>query len=333
MVDYKKAAICGLVSVIIPTYKRSDMLGRAIDSVLEQTYDNVEVIVVDDNSDGDDFRKATSALMLQYVNNPKVHYIQHERNMNGSAARNTGIIYSQGEYIAFLDDDDYFLNTKIEISVRFLMSADECYGGVCTNYVKKNNSYVYKIGNSPGIYDDCYQLLTKRVDYAAGSTLLCKRSTISKVGLFDASFVRHQDWEFLIRYFRSYKLRVLEDVGVVICTDGIRTKPNSDIMFQMKQKLLSQFCSDIEKLGTERKRDILHTQWLELFDSYLKEKRYASANEVLKSKIGFINLKHNDCQEILYSFIIGICPSITNVIYYLYSKRCIVRMRNMNLNM
>lgn len=325
MVDYKENEVCGLVSVIIPTYKRSDMLGRAIDSVLEQTYDKVEVIVVDDNSDGDEYRKSTSALMQQYANNSKVHYLQHERNMNGAAARNTGIIYSRGEYIAFLDDDDYFLKTKIEKSIHFLISADDSYGGVCTNYVKKNKSYVYKIGDSSGEYIDCYQLLTKRVDYAAGSTLLCKRSAIDQIGLFDVSFVRHQDWEFLIRFFRNYKLKVLEDIGVVICTDGFRNIPNSDVMFQMKQKLLTLFSSDIEKLGMERYKDVMHVQWLELSGCYLKERRYCRANELLKRKIGLMNLKCRDYFELLYSFIVGLYPPVIRLFYYMYSKKHVMK--------
>lgn len=104
--------ISGLVSVIIPTYKRPNMLGRAIDSVLGQSYTNIEVVVVDDNSDGDKYRLETIQYMERYANDYRVKYIKHKTNQNGSAARNTGIQNSVGEYIAFLDDDDYFL--KIE---------------------------------------------------------------------------------------------------------------------------------------------------------------------------------------------------------------------------
>ena len=321
MVDYKYKEVCGLVSVIIPTYKRSDKLGRAIDSVLEQSYDKVEVIVVDDNTNGDDYRKATSKLMEQYANNPMVHYIQHEKNMNGSAARNTGIVCSQGEYIAFLDDDDYFLNTKIEKSLQFLRSVDESYGGVCTNYVKKNNSYIYKIGTGSGVYNDCYELMTKQVDFAAGSTLLCKRSAISEIGLFDVSFIRHQDWEFLIRFFRKYKLKIIGDIGVVICTDGFRNIPKTDILFQMKEKLFSLFLLDIQKLGEVRCKEVFHAQWIELSECYLKEKSYSKAYRLLNKNIGLAKLKCKDYVGLMFSFVVGLYPSIMKLIYFIYSKK------------
>ena len=114
--------ISGLVSVIIPTYKRPNMLGRAIDSVLGQSYTNIEVVVVDDNSDGDKYRLETIQYMERYANDYRVKYIKHKTNQNGSAARNTGIQNSVGEYIAFLDDG-YFLKDRIKEAIHFLQNS------------------------------------------------------------------------------------------------------------------------------------------------------------------------------------------------------------------
>ncbi len=127
--------ISGLVSVIIPTYKRPNMLGRAIDSVLGQSYTNIEVVVVDDNSDGDKYRLETIQYMERYANDYRVKYIKHKTNQNGSAARNTGIQNSVGEYIAFLDDDDYFLKDRIKEAIHFLQNSSADCGGTCCNYV------------------------------------------------------------------------------------------------------------------------------------------------------------------------------------------------------
>ena len=80
-----------MVSVIIPTYKRADYLTRAIDSVLNQTYNNIEIIVVDDNNSNSTDRKNTESIMQKYNENSKIKYIKHSKNMNGSAARNTGV--------------------------------------------------------------------------------------------------------------------------------------------------------------------------------------------------------------------------------------------------
>ena len=86
MEDFNK-----LISVVIPTYKNRGGLVSSIESVLNQTYTNFEVIVVDDNSPTSMERGTTEQIMQQFVNNPKVVYIKHEKNKNGAAARNTGI--------------------------------------------------------------------------------------------------------------------------------------------------------------------------------------------------------------------------------------------------
>ena len=82
------------VSVITPTYKRSGMLPRAIKSVLNQSYQNIEIIVVDDNNPDTEWRIATEERMQEFKDDPRVMYVKHEKNMNGSVARNTGIAAS-----------------------------------------------------------------------------------------------------------------------------------------------------------------------------------------------------------------------------------------------
>lgn len=105
-----------LVSVIIPTYGGAEFLSRCVDSVLSQTYKNIEIIVVDDNGLDTPKQKETAIAMKKYSSLSNVKYVCHEVNKNGSAARNTGVKNSNGEYIALLDDDDVFLpenNAKI----------------------------------------------------------------------------------------------------------------------------------------------------------------------------------------------------------------------------
>src|SRR5699024_9821532 len=92
-----------LVSIIIPTYGRPFVLDKAIKSVLNQNYNNYELIIVDDNNPGTEFRKSTEDLMENYKKHSKVTYLKHSKNMNASAARNTGIMKSSGDYLCFLD--------------------------------------------------------------------------------------------------------------------------------------------------------------------------------------------------------------------------------------
>ena len=105
------------VSVIITTYKRADMLSRAINSVLNQTYKNIEVIVVDDNGNGSEYRLKTEIIMNKYSQIDNLKYIKHKENKNGSAARNTGIREATGDIICFLDDDDWNLMLFIVVGI------------------------------------------------------------------------------------------------------------------------------------------------------------------------------------------------------------------------
>ena len=100
-----------LVSVVIPTYKRPELLLRTIKSVLNQTYPEIEIIVVDDNGKGTTAQKQSEAIIRSLKGN--ITYLIHDINKGGSAARNTGWKASKGLYITFLDDDDEISEKKI----------------------------------------------------------------------------------------------------------------------------------------------------------------------------------------------------------------------------
>ena len=109
-----------LVSVIIPTYKRADMLTKAIDSAINQTYKNIEIIVIDDNDPSSKYRFETKKKLSSYIQSGVIRYIENEKNLGGAITRNRAVEQSKGEYIAFLDDDDIFFPTKIEKQVEVL---------------------------------------------------------------------------------------------------------------------------------------------------------------------------------------------------------------------
>lgn len=108
-----------LVSVLIPTYKRSEYLMRAIESVLAQTYKNIEIVVVDDNPAGEEKTK-TQQVLAPYVQSGTVRCVETTGATGGGAARNYGLRFLTGEYVAFLDDDDRFLPDKVETQLRFM---------------------------------------------------------------------------------------------------------------------------------------------------------------------------------------------------------------------
>jgi len=114
-----------LVSVIIPTYKRSINLTRAINSVINQDYKNIEVIVVDDNGKGSDYQLETENRIKEYIENKKVIYIVRDLNGGGGQARNSGLNEASGKIITFLDDDDVYKKDKISKQVEHLNEGND----------------------------------------------------------------------------------------------------------------------------------------------------------------------------------------------------------------
>lgn len=205
-----------LVSVITPTYKRPDTLPRTIDSVLNQTYSSVEIIVVDDNNPDSEGRKRTETIMAPYADNPRVRYIKHEKNKNGSAARNTGVRNSTAKYIAFLDDDDEFLPEKIEAQVKKLESLPKEWG-CCYSlaYTKKQDGPLVPLeeNREGNLFLDA---LTRDLSFVAGSNLMVRRDVFDEVGGFDETFKRNQDKEFVTKVLHKYKIAYSQTPGVIV---------------------------------------------------------------------------------------------------------------------
>lgn len=242
-----------LVSVIIPTYKRPNTLDRAITSVLTQTYPNVEVIVVDDNNPDSIDRTLTETKMARYINEPRVFYVKHEQNKNGSAARNTGARAAKGEFLAFLDDDDEFLPKKIESQVVKLKSLSNEWG-MCYN-----RCYSQKIGKSPREVQekregDLYlEALKQNLFINAGSNLLLRREVFEEIGGFNESFKRYQDVEFLLRLLRIRKMAYVNEFGLICHVHPANKSVNFD---EVIKHYIDAFKTDIEALPEKDRKEL-----------------------------------------------------------------------------
>lgn len=128
-----------LVSVIIPTYGRNEYLSRAIDSVLDQTYKNIEIIIVNDNPYDSTYYSDFNNIVEKYSKN-RVIFVSDGHNVGGGGARNKGIIKATGEYITFLDDDDYYCKNKIEKQLQYMISND-CDICLCDMFFLEGNTY------------------------------------------------------------------------------------------------------------------------------------------------------------------------------------------------
>ena len=218
------------ISVIIPTYKRPGMLKRAIESVLLQTYQNIEIIVVDDNSENTEYRLETEKFMKQYKAYPNIIYLKHKKNKNGAAARNTGIKYSNSKYISFLDDDDEFKVTKLEKQLCFLEKLSET-SKIKACYVlseKKSNGKIIEKTVYSKTGNLIVDTLNLELNILGGSTLLIKKEALEEINYFDESFNRHQDLEMLVRYFKKFEIGIVEEYLSIIHIESNINRPSGE---------------------------------------------------------------------------------------------------------
>lgn len=253
-----------LVSVIIPTYKRPIYLKRAIESVINQTYENIEIIVVDDNNDADEYRIETEKLMYS-INDKKVKYIKHSKNRNGAAARNTGIKYSSGKYIAFLDDDDEFLTNKILNQVKCMEKLDDEWGACYTSYKKINQGGKIQYGFEKREGNLYLEALMRSLYIGSGSNLFFKRKVIDDIGDFDESFLRNQDLEFLVRVLEKYKMAYVDTCSLLIHYEIRENKRTYEELEKIDDYYLFKFKDKINNLNKNDSKKVYSMVALENF--------------------------------------------------------------------
>lgn len=201
----------GLVSVIIPTYKRTDKLDRAVWSVLGQTYKDLELLLVNDNVPGDEYSIALKDKVKSYQADSRFHLLLQEKHINGAVARNFAIKQAKGEYIAFLDDDDWWEKNKLEVQVKALSALDRNWGGVSCKmtFYDETMRIISKSKKYPDghIYKD---VLTLQSDVATG-TLLLRHNALDNAGYFDENLLRNQDLQLLVFFTYKYKLKEVDE--------------------------------------------------------------------------------------------------------------------------
>jgi len=191
-----------LVSVIIPTFNRAHTLMRSLGSVLAQNYPHIQAIVVDDAS------RDNTIKLLSKINDPRVKVIRHDHNRGASAARNTGIGSATGEFIAFQDSDDEWLQGKLSKQMDTLLSSDPSYVGVyCTkivygrdsNYIRGKRRVVCVPGpDEEALAGDIRPHIWHR-NVISTQTLVCRRCAALSVGGFDELLHSSEEWDLVMR--------------------------------------------------------------------------------------------------------------------------------------
>jgi glycosyltransferase involved in cell wall biosynthesis len=186
------------VSVIIPTYNRKNMIGDAIQSVLNQTHRNFEIIIIDDASDDN------TEEVVKSFNDVRIKYILHKENKGGSAARNTGIKKARGKFIAFLDSDDWWHPKKLELQLLKMQTSrinpDLVYTGI--KQVNNDGELIKEI--LPKFRGNILNELLNQNVVGTTSSVCLKKEIFGNIGLFDENLPSRQDIDFWIRAAGKY---------------------------------------------------------------------------------------------------------------------------------
>jgi len=182
-----------LVSVIIPCYNSSNTIKRALDSVIKQSYNNLEIIIIDDGSKDVDKTEE----VINSFNDKRIIFIKHKKNKNGAATRNSGIKIAKGEYMAFLDSDDEWHTNHIDetLSLALKNNYDLIYSQAL---VKTNNPDIVMPINGIAPKQKISDYLFVQGGVIFTPTILVK-SFLAKSVEFNEELRRHQDYDFLLR--------------------------------------------------------------------------------------------------------------------------------------
>jgi glycosyltransferase involved in cell wall biosynthesis len=235
------------VSVVLPTFNRAYVLGRAVESVLSQTYRDLELVVVDDGSTDN------TAQVIESFQDRRIQYVRHEHNQGAAAARNTGIRLSSGQYIAFQDSDDVWLPLKLERQLDCFGNTQSRVGVVyswfwrtegnrrdlCPSTLRRLASLLP--GKARRLRGDIsYALL--RGNFVSAQTAVVRRECFERVALFDERLPRLQDWELWLRLSRHYHFECVDEPLVITCATQGSITGDYAALFKALELILDEHC-------------------------------------------------------------------------------------------
>ena len=227
-----------MISVIIPTYNRGNVIRKSVESVLNQSFDDIEVIVVDDGSTDD------TKIVVQSISDDRVKYI-YQQNAGACAARNTGIESAGGEFIAFQDSDDIWHSEKLERQYQKIISVDADVVLCKLNKIFEDGSSQkmgsqLKEGFIP-VYGDLRGVGTQ--------TILAKKKVFSLVR-FDVNMPRLQDLDLLLRLSEHSKIYCMDDALVDYYTQNDSISNRTDKLYQACRRIYEKY--DGKPIGVQQ---------------------------------------------------------------------------------
>lgn len=206
-----------MVSIIVPTYNRADYIGRAVQSILGQTYGSYEIIIVDDGSTD----HTQSVVRKLEEKEKRIRYIRSEQNQGAAYARNIGMQKAKYDYIAFLDSDDEWLPDKLELQMKKMLDSSEETGLIFCRM-----SGVSRDGQNRFVYPD--QSIEKdilegkifsrllKANVIGTPSILVRRKCMEEVGGFKESLECLEDWEWVLRIAKHWLVGFVDEILVEV---------------------------------------------------------------------------------------------------------------------
>jgi len=231
------------VSVIIPTYNRATLLGRAIQSVLAQTYQDFELIIVDDASTDN-----TESLVKSF-NSEKVIYMRHQKNKGTSSGRNTGIRSAKGDYIALQDSDNEWMPEKLEKQMSAFAAAPPEVGVVYTGFymIENNKKKYWPSASITPKNGNIFSSIIKGEYLVSPQTIVVKRECFEKYGLFDERFPALEDWEMALRLAKHYHFKYINEPLLQDYIQPDSMSRNKSAMIKSYKMILERYVEDIKQ--------------------------------------------------------------------------------------
>lgn len=236
-----------MVSVVLPSYNRANLLGRAVESILGQSYQGFELIVVDDGST-DNTQEVVSAFKDE-----RIRYTKLDGNYGPAYARNVGIRSAKYQYIAFHDSDDEWCQGKLNKQMRIMLNAPKEVGMVygCCKYhgltgetgdiprreiaQEKKSGFIYPM------------LLSENL--IGMPSLLVRRECIDKVGMFQEGFQSLEDYEWILRLSRICEAKYIDEVLVNVYAQEQSVNRNLSANFSARCMLIGMYKNEMVKYG------------------------------------------------------------------------------------
>lgn len=201
----KCSSLPAIISIIVPTYNRWELLIDSLESVFEQTFPDWEAVIVNDAGTKPEEK------MVQILNHPRITYVEHKDNKGLACSRNTGIDCSRGEFIAYLDDDDIYYPNHLEVLLNAMyqykwdIAYTDAYKGICT-YENGKYTLVEKILE----YSNDYSIEKLwRNNFIPVNCVMHRRDCLDKTGNFDINLKVLEDWDLWLRMSLHYNLQHL----------------------------------------------------------------------------------------------------------------------------